>query len=154
MPDSSTHLTPESWLSSLKLARMAALSFWTTARSSAIVFAARTFRMNCFTGSNVSRLQMEEARLAYRKSLRRPRGPHRGYLGEVRRGGGVAATVPEDLIMNLWAIQAGGRDRTKKWCFWILKAYHLPFRIQDTTLHQYHRRAAKLSDREMFPKRL
>jgi hypothetical protein len=28
---------------------MAALSFCTTARSSAIVFAARTFRMNCFT---------------------------------------------------------------------------------------------------------
>ena len=39
----------ESWLSSLKLARMAALSFCTTALSSAIVFAARTFRMNCFT---------------------------------------------------------------------------------------------------------
>jgi hypothetical protein len=46
---SGTHLTPESPLSSLKLARMAALSFWTTARSSAIVLAARTFRMNCFT---------------------------------------------------------------------------------------------------------
>lgn len=44
-----THLTPESWLSSLKLALMAALSFWTTARSSAMVFAARTLRMNCFT---------------------------------------------------------------------------------------------------------
>ena len=44
-----THLTLESWLSSLKLARMAALSFCTTARSSAIVFAARTFRMNCLT---------------------------------------------------------------------------------------------------------
>lgn len=28
---------------------MAALSFWTTARSSAIVLEARTFRMNCFT---------------------------------------------------------------------------------------------------------
>jgi hypothetical protein len=39
----------ESALSSLKLARIAALSFWTTARSSAIVFAARTFRINCLT---------------------------------------------------------------------------------------------------------
>ena len=28
---------------------MAALSFWTTARSSAIVFEARTLRMNCLT---------------------------------------------------------------------------------------------------------
>lgn len=46
-----THRTPESWLSSRKLARMAALSFCTTARSSAMVFAARTFRMNCFTGA-------------------------------------------------------------------------------------------------------
>lgn len=36
-------------LSSRKLARMAALSFWMTARSSAMVFAARTLRMNCFT---------------------------------------------------------------------------------------------------------
>ena len=39
----------ELWLSSLKLARIAALSFCTTARSSAIVFEARTLRMNCFT---------------------------------------------------------------------------------------------------------
>lgn len=36
-------------LSSLKLALMAALSFCTTARSSAIVFEARTLLMNCFT---------------------------------------------------------------------------------------------------------
>jgi hypothetical protein len=41
--------TLESWLSSLKLALIAALSFCTTALSSAIVFAARTFRMNCLT---------------------------------------------------------------------------------------------------------
>jgi hypothetical protein len=41
--------TLESPLSSRKLARMAALSFWTTARSSAMVFEARTFRINCFT---------------------------------------------------------------------------------------------------------
>ncbi len=40
---------PWSALSSRKLARMAALSFWITARSSAIVLAARTLRMNCFT---------------------------------------------------------------------------------------------------------
>ena len=39
----------ESPLSSLKLARIAALSFCTTALSSAIVFEARTLRMNCFT---------------------------------------------------------------------------------------------------------
>ena len=43
------YLTLESPLSSRKLARIAALSFWTTARSSAIVFEARTLRMNCFT---------------------------------------------------------------------------------------------------------
>lgn len=43
------YLMFESPLSSLKLARIAALSFCTTARSSAIVFEARTFRMNCFT---------------------------------------------------------------------------------------------------------
>ena len=41
--------TLESPLSSRKLARMAALSFWTTALSSAMVFEARTFRINCFT---------------------------------------------------------------------------------------------------------
>ena len=40
---------PESWLSSLNDARMAALSFWMTARSSAIVLAERTFRINCLT---------------------------------------------------------------------------------------------------------
>jgi hypothetical protein len=39
----------ESWLSSLKLALIAALSFCTTARSSAIVLEARTLRMNCLT---------------------------------------------------------------------------------------------------------
>jgi hypothetical protein len=44
-----SYLTLESPLSSLKLALMAALSFCTTARSSAIVFEARTLRMNCFT---------------------------------------------------------------------------------------------------------
>ena len=41
--------TFESPLSSRKLARMAALSFCTTARSSAMVFEARTLRMNCLT---------------------------------------------------------------------------------------------------------
>lgn len=41
--------TLESPLSSRKLARIAALSFCTTARSSAMVFDARTLRMNCFT---------------------------------------------------------------------------------------------------------
>jgi hypothetical protein len=49
-----THLTFESWLSSLKLARMAALSFCTTARSSAMVLEARTLRMNCFTAGEAS----------------------------------------------------------------------------------------------------
>jgi len=43
------HLTAWSPLSSRKLARMAALSFWMTALSSAMVFAARTLRMNCLT---------------------------------------------------------------------------------------------------------
>ncbi len=43
------YLTLESPLSSLKLALIAALSFCTTARSSAIVFEARTLRINCFT---------------------------------------------------------------------------------------------------------
>lgn len=46
---SPTHLILASPLSSLKLARIAALSFCTTARSSAMVFEARTLRMNCFT---------------------------------------------------------------------------------------------------------
>jgi hypothetical protein len=46
------YLTFESPLSSLKLALIAALSFCTTARSSAIVFEARTLRMNCFTGES------------------------------------------------------------------------------------------------------
>ena len=41
--------TFESPLSSRKLARMAALSFCTTALSSAMVFDARTLRMNCLT---------------------------------------------------------------------------------------------------------
>lgn len=44
-----SHLTLGSWLSSRKLARMEALSFWMTARSSAMVLAALTLRMNCFT---------------------------------------------------------------------------------------------------------
>jgi hypothetical protein len=48
-PDLTTNLTFESWLSSLKLARMAALSFCTTALSSAMVLEARTLRMNCLT---------------------------------------------------------------------------------------------------------
>lgn len=43
------YLTLESPLSSLKLALIAALSFCTTARSSAMVLEARTLRMNCFT---------------------------------------------------------------------------------------------------------
>lgn len=43
------YLTLWSALSSLKLARMDALSFWMTALSSAMVFAARTLRMNCLT---------------------------------------------------------------------------------------------------------
>lgn len=46
------YLTFESPLSSLKLALIAALSFCTTARSSAIVLEARTFRMNCFTADS------------------------------------------------------------------------------------------------------
>jgi hypothetical protein len=48
-----TYRTLWSCVSSRKLARIAALSFWITARSSAMVFAARTLRMNCFTiGAN------------------------------------------------------------------------------------------------------
>ena len=46
------YLTPWSALSSLKLARMDALSFWMTALSSAMVFAARTLRMNCLTAGS------------------------------------------------------------------------------------------------------
>ena len=41
-------------LSSLKLARMAALSFCTTDLSSAIVLEARTLRMNCLTDLGIS----------------------------------------------------------------------------------------------------
>lgn len=51
MSKGTSYLTLESPLSSLKLARMAALSFCTTALSSAIVLEARTLRMNCFTGA-------------------------------------------------------------------------------------------------------
>jgi hypothetical protein len=47
--DKKTHRMLWSWPSSRKLALIAALSFWMTARSSAIVLAARTLRMNCFT---------------------------------------------------------------------------------------------------------
>jgi hypothetical protein len=47
-----SYLTFESPLSSRKLARIAALSFCTTARSSAMVFEARTLRMNCFTANS------------------------------------------------------------------------------------------------------
>lgn len=43
------YLTPWSLLSSRKLARIEALSFWMTALSSAMVLAARTLRMNCLT---------------------------------------------------------------------------------------------------------
>lgn len=43
------NLKSELWLSSLKLARIAALSFCTTALSSAIVLADLTLRMNCLT---------------------------------------------------------------------------------------------------------
>ena len=53
-PLTASYLTLESPLSSLKLALIAALSFCTTARSSAIVFAARTLRMNCFTTKHKS----------------------------------------------------------------------------------------------------
>jgi hypothetical protein len=45
------HLTLWSPLSSRKLARIDALSFWMTARSSAIVLAARTLRINCLTAA-------------------------------------------------------------------------------------------------------
>ncbi len=47
-----SYLTFESPLSSRKLARIAALSFCTTARSSAMVFEARTLLMNCFTANS------------------------------------------------------------------------------------------------------
>ena len=50
--NSQTNRTPESLLSSLNDARIAALSFWITARSSAIVLADRTFRINCLTFKN------------------------------------------------------------------------------------------------------
>lgn len=47
--DAEANRMPESWLSSRNEARIAALSFWITARSSAMVFADRTLRMNCLT---------------------------------------------------------------------------------------------------------
>lgn len=79
-----THLTFESWLSFLKLERIAALSFCTTARSSAIVFAARTFRMNCFTRVS-QHLSTSRRGLAYELPLRWPLGPHPGSAWEVGR---------------------------------------------------------------------
>lgn len=50
--------------SSLKLALMAALSFCTTARSSAMVLAARTLRMNCLTVECEQRQRMCPEQLA------------------------------------------------------------------------------------------
>ena len=61
------HLILASPLSSLKLALIAALSFCTTARSSAMVFEARTLRMNCFTRVN-QQVAWRFARIAYRSS--------------------------------------------------------------------------------------
>ena len=55
-------------LSSLKLALIAALSFCTTALSSAIVFEARTPRMNCFTSSYVSCKELIAIEMAYKNS--------------------------------------------------------------------------------------
>jgi hypothetical protein len=68
-----TYLTFESPLSSLKLALMAALSFCTTARSSAMVFEARTLRMNCFTTNS-----QQAGRGGV---LWRPTGAHTGGVG-------------------------------------------------------------------------
>ncbi len=64
-----SYLTPGSPLSSLKLVRIAALSFWITALSSAIVFAARTLRMNCFTEIRISHIQFLAASMSHKSSL-------------------------------------------------------------------------------------
>ena len=74
------YLRSELWLSSRKLARIAALSFCTTARSSAMVLEARTLRMNCFTIASYRQpfavaKSMESLFPTYKSSSRRPRGP-------------------------------------------------------------------------------
>lgn len=73
-----TYRRSELWLSSLKLALIAALSFCTTARSSAMVFAARTLRINCFTahryGQHQSRPLYSLRVQTYESSLCQPRG--------------------------------------------------------------------------------
>ena len=58
----------ESPLSSRKLARMAALSFWTTARSSAMVLEALTLRINCLTACLLA-LQGENGRHYPREAM-------------------------------------------------------------------------------------
>lgn len=63
-------------LSSLKLALIAALSFCTTALSSAMVLEARTLRMNCFTIFNCQ-LDMSEDAFAFLFWLT---GTHSGVL--------------------------------------------------------------------------
>lgn len=63
------HLTWWSWLSSRKLARIAALSFWMTARSSAMVLAARTLRINCLTEMWPSIVSDWKSILGYRHSV-------------------------------------------------------------------------------------
>jgi hypothetical protein len=70
-----SYLTLESPLSSLKLALIAALSFCTTARSSAIVFEARTLRMNCFTVYSKQCIEGQMWR-PYRNSFWQSKGPH------------------------------------------------------------------------------
>lgn len=89
--DAEANRMPESWLSSRNEARIAALSFWITARSSAMVFADRTLRMNCLTVDRldcVVRMHLRGGGAAgstYGKTWR-PEGPPAGRGGEIFNG--------------------------------------------------------------------
>jgi hypothetical protein len=84
------HLMLASPLSSLKLALMAALSFCTTARSSAIVLEARTLLMNCFTVNVLIHAKPKSAKSLYARELmaasRTPDGQDREFAASTTDG--------------------------------------------------------------------
>lgn len=120
--------TLESWLSSLKLALIAALSFCTTALSSAIVFAARTFRMNCLTVVALYQLWVANGRSRLRElMLAVSRTPSWSLKVVARRGiGGWQLNRLEGRIhprsWNLLYIPWAGFNRASCRC-WVSTRY-------------------------------
>lgn len=96
---------------------MAALSFWTTARSSAMVFAARTLRINCFTGylSALGPVRDMVGGQAYKKSLRWSHGPHPGGMSRITSCGAAGAWV-EDAPAKKRARERGNEFVTMGCC--------------------------------------